>query len=193
MTQLVEPHTLLWDKADYLAAAEAGFFRGKRVELIEGEIIDISPMTSRHAAIVFLVQKALERVFGDGYYVTCQTPLDLGAASEPEPDLAVCEGSVMDYLDHKPTHALLVVEVAESSLRYDRTRKASLYARAGIPEYWIVNVRERTIEVYRNPDENAAHYYGYAYRLIMHMSAKDRVSPLAAPAAEISVAEVVPQ
>lgn len=193
MTQLAEPHPLLWHKAAYLAAAEAGLFAGTRVELIGGEIIAMSPMTSRHAAIVSLVLKALMRIFGDTHHLICQTPMDFGPTSEPEPDVAICVGSALEYLDSKPTHAVLVVEVAETSLRYDRTTKASLYARAGIPDYWIVNVRERTIEVYRHPDENETQPFGYGYKLTMRLAAKDTVSPLAAPEAHISVAAIVPE
>jgi Uma2 family endonuclease len=87
MTQLAEPHTMLWTRELYTAATESGIFGDRRLELIEGEIIEMSPMSSKHGMVIYLVQKVLERVFLDGYLVVAQTPLDLGEASEPQPDI----------------------------------------------------------------------------------------------------------
>lgn len=192
MTQLVEPHTLLWTKTQYAVAAAAGAFDGTRVELINGEIIAMSPMTSRHAAVISLIVDTLKAAFGAGYYIPAQTPLDLGDLSEPEPDVAVYTGHARDYLDHIPSHALLVVEVAETSLRYDRSVKATLYASAGIAEYWIVNLKDHTLEVYRDPTEYATDSPSYGYKLTMRLLAADTVSPLAFPTAAIQVADLLP-
>lgn len=191
MTQLVEPHTMQWTRDLYYAAAEGGAFNQKRVELIEGEIIEMSPMSSKHGMVIYLVQKALERIFTDGYLVVAQAPLDLGETSEPQPDIAVYAGSAFDYLDAKPTHALLVVEVADSSLRYDRGQKASLYAKANIEDYWIINLKDATLEIYRTPVAAPTQPYGYGYKMVSSLKAQDTISPLAAPQAHISVGDLL--
>jgi len=192
MTQLAEPHTMLWTKNLYYAAADGGVFDQKQVELIEGEIIEMSPMSSKHGMVIHLVQKVLERIFTDGYLVAAQTPLDLGDVSEPQPDIAIYTGSAFDYLDTKPTQALLVVEVADSSLRYDRGQKASLYAKANITDYWIINLQDGTLEVYRTPIATPTQTYSHGYKVISSLKAQDTVSPLAAAETQISVAELIP-
>jgi Uma2 family endonuclease len=191
MTQLAEPHTMLWTRELYAAATESGIFGDRRLELIEGEIIEMSPMSSKHGMVIYLVQKVLERVFMDGYLVVAQTPLDLGEASEPQPDIAVYAGSAFDYLDSKPTQALLVVEVADSSLRYDRGQKASLYAKAGIEDYWIINLKDAALEIYRTPVAAPTQPYGYSYKMVSSLKAQDTISPLAAPQVHISVGELL--
>jgi len=191
MTQLAEPHTMLWTRELYAAATESGIFGDRRLELIEGEIIEMSPMSSKHGMVIYLVQKVLERVFTDGYLVVAQTPLALGEASEPQPDIAVYAGSAFDYLDTKPTHALLVVEVADSSLRYDRGQKASLYAKATIEDYWIINLKDGTLEVYHTPVAAPTQPYGYGYKMVSSLKAQNTISPLAAPQAHISVGELL--
>jgi Uma2 family endonuclease len=192
MSQSVEPHTMRWTKAAYYAAAEGGAFADRRVELIEGAIIEMSPMSSKHAIMIHRVQRVLERVFPVGSFVRAQIPLDLGASSEPQPDVAVDPGSDSDYMEQKPTHAVLVVEVSDSSLRYDRTTKASLYAMVGIAEYWIVNLRDRTLELYRSPVPMDGQPFGAGYKVVSSLSPQDLVSPLAAPTAVIPVADLLP-
>jgi Uma2 family endonuclease len=192
MSQSVEPHTMRWTKAAYYAAAEGGAFADRRVELIEGAIIEMSPMSSKHAIMIHRVQRVLERVFPVGSFVRAQIPLDLGASSEPQPDVAVYPGSDSDYMEQKPTHAVLVVEVSDSSLRYDRTTKASLYAMVGIAEYWIVNLRDRTLELYRSPVPMDGQPFGAGYKVVSSLSPQDLVSPLAAPTAVIPVADLLP-
>jgi Uma2 family endonuclease len=192
MSQSVEPHTMRWTKAAYYAAAEGGAFHDRRVELIEGAIIEMSPMSSKHAIMIHRVQRVLERVFPVGYFVGAQMPLDLGASSEPQPDVAVYPGSDSDYMEQKPTHAVLVVEVSDSSLRYDRTTKASLYAMAGIADYWIINLRDRTLELYRSPVPMDGQPFGAGYKVVSSLGPQDLVSPLAAPTAVIPVADLLP-
>lgn len=191
MTHVAEPHTMMWTRKLYYAAADGGTFDQKRVELIEGEIIDMSPMSSKHGLMIYVVQKALETVFAAGYIVLAQAPLDLGESSEPQPDIAVYTGMPADYMDVKPTHALLVVEVADSSLRYDRGQKASLYAKANIADYWIINLKDDTLEVYRTPVVAPTQPYGYGYKMVSSLKTQDTISPLAAPQAHISVGELL--
>ena len=108
-------------------------------------------------------------------------PLRLGEITEPEPDVAVIAGSIRDYTDAHPSTAALVIEVADTSLAYDRTTKASLYAKAGIAEYWIINLNNRQLEVYRSPRVDATQRYGFRYADITIYSATECVAPLAMP------------
>ncbi len=156
-----------------------------RVELIEGEIIETSPEKSRLAAAVDLAVEALRRAFGGTHTIRVQHPLAVSDASEPEPDLAVVPGSARDYVDAHPTSAALVVEVSDSSLEYDRTRKARIYSVAGIGDYWIVNVVEGALEVHRDPTASG-------YRSISRLTAGETVSPVAAPGASVAVADLLP-
>lgn len=141
-----------WSRAEYERMATAGVFHPQaRLELVNGEIYEMAPQTSRHAACVALIQETLRSVLPSGCHMRVQLPLALGDDSEPEPDIAVVAGGPRDYLDLHPGGAELVIEVADSSLTYDRQHKRDLYARAGIPEYWIIDLPHRTVEVYRNP------------------------------------------
>ncbi len=135
-------------------AAQGVFDPAKRIELVDGELIVMSPQSGRHSKVVLLVAKALERAFGAGHTVRVQMPIALSDLSEPEPDLAVVPGSPDDYPDDaQPRSALLVVEVGDSSLAFDRGRKLRAYAAAGIAEYWVVNLgaTPAVLEVHREP------------------------------------------
>jgi Uma2 family endonuclease len=158
---------------------------GDRVELLEGEIVEMNPEKSRHAAAVDLALDALRRVFGGGVTVRVQHPLALSDESEPEPDLAVVAGSPRDYVGGHPDSALLVVEVSDTSLDYDRKRKVFVYAGAGIGEYWIVNLIDGHLEVHRQPSPS-----GYRDRQVI--AREQSVSPMAAAGATIRVADLLP-
>jgi Uma2 family endonuclease len=192
MALLVEPHVHQWTRDEYYKMAEAGLFDGKHVELIEGQVIEMSPMGSLHITAVTLAGDVLRQVFVTGYFVRVQGPLDCGELSEPAPDVAAITGNVRDYTDAHPTTAALIVEVADTSLAYDRTTKASLYAKAGIADYWIINLIERQLEVYRHPTVDAAQPYGFGYAEVTVRTAAARVAPLAMPQAHIAVADVFP-
>ena len=157
----------------------------EHVELIGGRIVEMSPEGPAHAGAIDLCAEALRAVFGPGYTVRVQHALIVDPADEPEPDVAIVPGGPRDHLAEHPRTAALVVEVADSSLDYDRGQKAQLYARAGFEEYWIVNLRDRCVEVHRQPSPE-----GYAR--VMTLAADATVSPLAAPAARIAVAALLP-
>jgi len=189
--RLAEPKTIRWSRDEYYRMAELGFFSGRRVELIEGEIIEMSPQDPPHAAAIRLLDYALKRVFGEGYLVCVQSPLSLGLDSDPEPDLAVVRGSLRDHVRAHPDHALLVVEVADSSLQFDRTRKAALYAEARIGEYWIINLRDRRVEAYRRPRKDPADAgSGDAER--GDFASGEALAPVAGREATIPVADLLP-
>ncbi len=181
-----------FSKAEYYRMAEMGFFNGQRVELIDGEVILMSPQEAGHATAVELVVRVLERAFGEGYHVRDQKPLDLGEGQEPEPDAAVVVGSPRDYAQAHPKTAVLVVEVALSSVDYDRVVKGSLYAKSGIPEYWLLNLRDRRLEVFREPVSMPEQIFGFGYKSVRIYLPEETVSPLAKPDAQIKVADLLP-
>lgn len=175
-----------WTREEYERLVEEGHFQpGNRVELIDGVIYEMTAQKSLHVAGVEAASEALRAVFPEGYRIRCQYPLALGHDSEPEPDVAVVSGHWSDYIDSHPTTAILVVEVADSSLYHDRKRKASLYARVRIPEYWILNLARKRLEVYRDPKDGA-----YTSRTVLR--AGDTVSPLSRPEASIPVTDLLP-
>jgi Uma2 family endonuclease len=181
-----------WTKAEYYRLGELGFFDGQRVELIEGRLMVHSPQKSLHATVVDAVDDVLGRLFGSGYLSRCQLPLDLGQILEPEPDVAVVVGTLWQYVNAHPTSAELIVEVAETTLAYDRDEKGSLYARSGIADYWIVNLVDRQLEVYRDPRPDPTALHGYAYASRTDLSRSAAVSPLALPQAMVAVADLLP-
>ena len=169
-----------WTRADYHRLGDLGFFAGKRVQLVRGEVVQMSPIGWPHSLGVKRVTRAVEAVFGTTGWVNVQSPLRLGD-SEPEPDVAVYPGREEDYTDH-PTNALLIAEVADTSLAYDLTVKAGLYAEAGVPEYWVVDVVGRVVHVLRDPGPVAG---GHGYRAVRVLGPADTILPLAAPAAAV--------
>ena len=121
------PH--LWSRSEYERMAEAGIFEpGVRMELIDGEILETAPQGTRHFTAIRLIEDALRSIFGDGWDIRTQGPLAIDDRSEPEPDVAVVHGSPRDFRDAHPDSASLVVEVADTSLGFDRLRKKRLYA-----------------------------------------------------------------
>jgi Uma2 family endonuclease len=183
------PGRRTWTKAEYYRMADLGWFRGERVELIEGEIMVLSPQKWAHSATTDKATETLRKVFGPGYWVRMQLPLDLGQTTEPEADVSVVRGKREDYSDH-PKTAVLAVEVSDSTLAYDRTRKSSLYARAGIEDFWIVDLIHLQLEIRRNPKPDASQRYGYRYTVRTIHSLTESVSPLAIAPIQITVADL---
>lgn len=186
--EAVKPH--LWTRDEYYKMAELGFFQGKKVELIEGEIIEMSPMKTAHAIAIRLILETLRKIFSEGFVVDSQLPMNFSEITEPEPDVAVIKGKIRDFTDAHPKTAELVVEVSDATLRYDRTKKAELYAKNKIQEYWILNVKNRSLEVYRRPIRDKK--LGFIYTEIQILTEKDAIAPLVAPAAKIKIADILP-
>jgi len=173
-----------WTRKEYERMAARGFLApDARVELVDGIVYDMTPQGSFHSAGVCACQKILERIFGDNHHVRVQMPLALGEYSEPEPDIAVVRGGYQDYAFAQPTTAVLLVEVADKSLFHDRKRKIPDYARSGIPEAWLMDLKTTVLEVYRDPRDGV-----YQTRLKLRLG--DMVFPLARPEAEIAVADL---
>lgn len=158
-----------------------------RVELLEGVIVSMAPSNPPHAAAVGLVHEALRVALGDAACLRVQCPLVLGAWSAPEPDVALVAGSHRDYSQRHPTTALLVVEISDWSLHQDRLTKAPIYASAGIAEYWIVNLAERSVEILRDPDPARGRYGS-----LRIASEAERIEALSAPGAAIAVRDLLP-
>jgi Uma2 family endonuclease len=185
-----QPRTRRWSRDEYYRAYEIGLFGPtEKLELIRGEIKEKMPHGPRHASAISLVQDGLllpARLAGG--FVRCQLPITIGDDSAPEPDFAVIHGAVRDYQQAHPWAAdtLLVGEVSDSTLAYDRSEKAKLYAEAGIPEYWVLNVVGGYLEVRRDPEDGE-------YRSLQTFRSSATIAPLFAPDARISVSDLLPQ
>jgi Uma2 family endonuclease len=171
---------------------ELGFFDDRRVELIEGVIFEMTTKPP-HAISSDLTGSLLRLVFGVGWVVREMKPLDTGRRSLLEPDFYVVAGSIRDLMKTQhPTTAVLVVEISESTLKKDRTIKAHQYAQAGLPDYWIVNLVDRQLEVHRNPGPDSSRRGRFRYADVTTVPESGRMSPLAAPQSEIAVADLLP-
>jgi Uma2 family endonuclease len=182
-----------WTRQEYEHLAELGVIGpAEQVELIEGEIVEVPPQHSRHAVGVRLAEDALRARYGVGFDVRGQLPLALGPYSEPEPDVAVVIGAARDYAEAHPSTALLVVEVAEATLSFDRDRKSGLYAAAGIPEYWVVNLVQRQVEIYREPSAMPETPSGFGYRTRTIMLPGEFISAPTPAVSPLAVDDLLP-
>ncbi len=182
-----------WTRSEYqLLGARGVLPESEAVELIDGQLVIAEPKSPPHTIAVELTADALRAVFGGGWFVRQQGPIALDEHSEPEPDVAVVPGGPRDYLADHPARPALVIEVADSSVLLDRHHKGSAYARAGLPDYWIVNLVDRQVEVYRRPGTDAAADFGWRYLDVRTLAAGATVTPLALPEARIAVADLLP-
>ncbi len=175
-------------REQYYRLGELGFFEGKRVERIRGEIIEMSPKNWPHVLACHKTADVLTQVFAGIGWVSRGEPLSL-PDSDPEPDVAVIAGQIKDYSDH-PTTALLVVEVAATTLFDDTTTMAELYAEAGVADYWVLDVVGRQLIVFRNPQPIPDG--GAAYRDKTTLGPSDTLAPLAAPNSPVRVGDLLP-
>ncbi len=135
----------------YCKVLETGIFDGERVELLDGEIIVMSPINNPHRGIVSRLMRKLNASLAEKYTYANQSSIDIPDHSQPEPDIVIAEFRDDDYVNQaiEPKDVYLIIEVADSTIQIDRRKKAPIYARAGIPEYWIANLRELQIEVFK--------------------------------------------
>jgi Uma2 family endonuclease len=181
-----------WRRVEYERLVDLGAFDNDPVELIGGQLIVAEPKGSAHAAAVDMALEALRAVLPPGWIARGQNPVALDDESSPEPDVAVVRGSHADYRHSHPSHAALIIEVADSSLAYDRSDKGSLYARAGVVDYWIVNLVDRVLEVYREPGGDVTAPYGWRYTAVERFGPPSAVTPLRVPTPPIAVAAFLP-
>src|SRR5574341_2074417 len=177
-----ETRTRRWTRVEYEKLIDLGIFQpGEAIELIGGELMVAEPQGALHYTAICRTAKALEAAFGVGWVVRAQGPIGLDEESEPEPDVAVVPGELEDYRGAHPSRPALTVEVAESTLGSDRESKGSLYARAGLPDYWVLNLRDSVLEVYREPAPDPSALFGWRYARREVFDSLARVSPVAAP------------
>jgi Uma2 family endonuclease len=176
-----------WTRSEYDRLIDAGVLSPEeRVELLDGDIVRMWPQNPGHSVAIGNVEDVLRDVFRTDAHIRIQMPFLGDDYSEPEPDIAVVRGHRRDYLVAHPATAILLVEVADSTLDYDRRRKGPAYARADVPEYWIVNLVERLIEVYRDPTPDRG------YQTVSRFRPGDSFSPLAAPGTTFAVDDLLP-
>jgi Uma2 family endonuclease len=188
-----QPRPRRWTVPEYYRMGELGWFSEQRVELIDGEVVEMPPKKDLHVACLSLAAKAIARAFGDGYWVRTQDPLHLLNDSEPEPDVAVVQGGERDYIGTgHPTSALLVVEVADTTLSYDLNVKASLYAASGIRDYWVVDLSEMLVHQHRDPVADAAARFGWRYASVSRHQRRAAIAPLAALSQHVRVDDLLP-
>lgn len=181
-----------WTIDEYRELGRRGLLRDGRTLLIDGEILDMPLPDPPHNLSLGLIEDWLRTVFASGHHVRNQMALDVGTDSDPGPDLAVVAGARRDYADRQATTAVLVVEIADSSLQLDTTRKAELYATAGVPDYWVVDLEHRRILVFRDPAPLPSGLAATAYRTRLMFNATDTLAPLAAPTATVRVGDLLP-
>ena len=152
------PHR--FTRQEYHRLAESHLLADERVELLDGVIITLSPQNSPHAATIHRLLFTLLPVLGEAAYIRVQAPIVLNDWSEPEPDIVICQPDPSDYARQHPRadQVMVVIEVADSSLAYDQVQKAQAYAASGIPEYWIVNLSDRTVAILTNPSGDNGQY-----------------------------------
>jgi Uma2 family endonuclease len=194
---LPEPARMKWTREQYYSLLDSNALtEDSKVELIGGEILtegmlDRMTQGSRHSAEVGIVRDAVAPLIPRGTCIRVQVPISLGTDSDPEPDIAIVPGTQRDYMERHPNSAIIKIEVSDTTLRFDRTYKASLYASAVIPEYWIVNLAARQLEVHRQPIIDAGQPFGYRYGSVMAYTGRKTVTPLGA-ANGIAVNELLP-
>ena len=174
--------------AEYYAMAEAGILTEKdRVELLDGEIVVTAPIGNRHAFCVDWLNRFWILALAERAIVRIQNPVRLNDSSEPEPDITLLVWKDDFYVSGHPgpQDVLLLIEVADSTVDFDRNQKLQLYARAGITEVWIVNLQDRRVETYSEPE-------GDQYGSIRHYSPGESVSPVSFPDIALEVERIVP-
>lgn len=172
---------------EFLKIGEAGIFdEASRVELIEGEIVEMNPIGSHHAGNVSRLLNLFAKKVGDSAIVSVQNPIHLAGHSEPQPDIALLKPRDDFYSEHhpKPDDVFLLVEVADTSLAHDRDVKVPLYARYGIPEYWIVDLTNREVIAHFRPEDGK-------YRLTERVKVGDELASRSIPNLSVKVEEIL--
>lgn len=184
--------TRRWTVEELYRILEAGVFDpDERIELIEGEVVPVVTQGRRHSMCVSFATNLLVEAYGKSHLVRVQLPLQLGDYSEPEPDFALVRKDEILKARRHDIPAYLVIEVAQTSLRYDRREKASLYAKMGVKEYWILNVVDRVLERHLEPEADEAAPYGFSYRDRTVLSELESVKARYLEGPELAVAELL--
>lgn len=181
-----------WTREEYHRLGEQGWFNDRRVELIGGEIIEVSPQSEEHFYSIELIRRLMEEVFPkDAYWIRSQGPINASEVSEPEPDIAITQGMPQPNPAH-PTTALLAIEVSKTTQSFDKNAKSSLYASAKIGEYWVLDLKRRELTLFRKPIEDLTSPFGWKYSLTEVVPESGHVSPLAASENSLAVSAMLP-
>ena len=185
--------TRRWTRVEYERLVDCGVLQEDEcVELLDGLLVVREPQGSRHNTGIRCVIAALRTALGDVWQIDSQLAIALDDDSEPEPDITVVPGDARAYRDAHPSRPALIVEVAETSYRIDHTYKAGLYARAGVPEYWIVDIARNSLEVHRRPEASSEAVHGWRYATVETLRPPATVTTLTAPDVPIRVADLLP-
>ena len=181
-----------WTIAAYRKLAPTGLFNDMKTMLLHGELYTMGMPKPPHDFALNAAYEFLRSFCPAGHHVRNQQGFDIGTDSDPGPDLAVVPGAIRDYATTTPTTAILVVEVAHTTLTIDTTTKAELYATAGVPEYWVIDLEHRQLIVFRDPQPLPKGLGATAYKTHSTLSPTDTISPLAAPGASVLVSDLLP-
>lgn len=184
------PHR--WTIREYRELARTGLFHDAKTMLLNGELFVMGMPKPPHDFALSATYEFLRSVCPPDHYVRNQQGFDIGTDSDPGPDLAVVPGTIRDYATKTPTTAVLVVEVAHESLFTDTTTKAELYATAGVPEYWVIDLEHRQLIVFRDPQPLPTGLGATAYRAHLTFGPSDSVSPLLDPSTSVLVGDLLP-
>jgi Uma2 family endonuclease len=186
------PTPLRWTCDAFHDLCRTGVFSGRKAILIDGVIITMARPNPPHNTGLNLTQDLLRAIFTAGYHVRKQQAFEVGTNNDPGPDLAVVPGSIRDDTNKQATSAVLVVEVSDTTLFMDTTTKAELYATAGVRDYWVIDVEDRLLLVFRDPVPLPQGLGATAYRTHFTLGPTDHIAPLAAPGRSITVADMLP-
>jgi Uma2 family endonuclease len=181
-----------WTIEQYRELGRFAWFQDVKTMLIDGEIYVMVMPNPPHDVALGLTNEFLRAAFPSGHHVRNQQGFDIGTKDDPGPDLAVVTGSIRDYSTKTPTTAVMIAEISDSTLFMDTTTKAELYATAGVPEYWVVDLVHGRLLVYRDPEPLPAGLGATAYRTHLAFAPEQTVAPLAVPTASVKVADLLP-
>ena len=181
-----------WNRAEYDRLVDLGVFDNEPLELIGGQLIVAEPKGEYRSSAVNAVEYAVRAVLPAGWIVRTQAPVSLDDESSPELDVVVVPGRPADYRHAHPARPPLAIEVSDSSLAFDRQQKGSLFARAGLEDYWIVNLVDRVLEVHRDPAADASAVFGWRYRSVVVLRPGAVVVPLAFPDVSLALSDFLP-
>lgn len=185
-----KPHR--WTCEQFHDMGDANALEGHSVILVDGEILAMPNPSPAHDTATSLADYLLKDLFRGTHTVRVQTGFPTTLDTDPVPDISVVPGSPRDYLRQHPRVAVLVIEVADSSLTYDIGEKSNLYAAAGIADYWVIDVNTPQLFVFRDPVPDPSAPRGFRYNTIRTLNRGDSIAPLAQPAATITVADLLP-
>lgn len=181
-----------WTIEQYRELHRFEWFQNVKTVLIDGEIFTMVMPNPSHDFALNATYEFLRAAFAAGHYVRNQQGFDIGTKDDPGPDLAVVTGTYKDMHGRTPTTAVMIAEISDSTLYFDTTTKAELYATAGIAEYWVVDLVHNRLLVYRDPEPLPAGLGATAYRTHLAFEPEQTVAPLATPAASVKVADLLP-